>query len=131
MNTGTVGILNVGAGDTKLSFDKSNPAERIRAARIVTDMIKRGYVLLVDVGKGKCQRVKRFDEKKCEYIIADFDPLEAAASDAKELEDGKAGKIEPSAAGSGKRGRGRPRLRDRAIPAESTRGVAVARTAGG
>ena len=31
--TGDVGILNVGAGDVKLSFDTRNPAERIRAAR--------------------------------------------------------------------------------------------------
>lgn len=131
MNNGQVGILNVGAGDTKLSFDKKNPAERIRAARIVTDMLKRGYVLLVDVGKGKCQRVKRFDENKCEYIIADFDPLEAAAADAKESHDGKAGKVEQGATGSGKRGPGRPKLVDRAIAAESTSAVAVGRTAGG
>lgn len=35
---GEVGVLNVGAGDTKLSFDPSNQADRIRAARIVKDM---------------------------------------------------------------------------------------------
>ena len=34
---GEIGILNVGAGDTKLTFDKNNPAERIRSARIVAE----------------------------------------------------------------------------------------------
>ena len=35
MKKGEVGILNVGAGDIRLSFDPANEAERIRAARIV------------------------------------------------------------------------------------------------
>ena len=35
---GKVNILNVGAGDLELSFDPNNPAERIRAARIVKDL---------------------------------------------------------------------------------------------
>lgn len=48
---GVVGILNVGCGDTKLSFDPTNQAECIRAARIVTDMIRRGYALMVATGK--------------------------------------------------------------------------------
>ena len=46
---GQIGILNVGAGDTKLTFDKNNPAECIRSARIVTDMLRRGYALLIEV----------------------------------------------------------------------------------
>jgi len=82
---GVVGILNVGAGDTKLTFDKSNPAERIRAARIVRDMIRRGYALLIEVddGKGGTVQVRAtdFDENTCEYIIADFDPEITATAD--------------------------------------------------
>lgn len=39
---GQIGILNVGAGDTKLTFDKNNPAERIRSARIAHLMLMRG-----------------------------------------------------------------------------------------
>lgn len=74
---GEVSILNVGEGDTKLSFDKSNPAECIRAGRIVRDMLRRGYALLVEVdrdGEKKFQRVEEFDDEHGEYIIADFDP---------------------------------------------------------
>jgi hypothetical protein len=78
---GEVGVLNVGLGDTKLSFDKSDPAERIRAARIVRDMLRRGYALLVEVEPGKFQRAKDFDDETCEYIVADFDPVQAEAAD--------------------------------------------------
>lgn len=71
--SGDVGILNVGAGDTKLSFDPTNPVEAIRAARIVKDMLRRGYVLLVRQPDGKHVRALDFDENTHEYIIADLD----------------------------------------------------------
>lgn len=120
-------ILNVGAGDTKLSFDPKNPAERIRAARIVTDMIRRGYALLVEVrrkgAKPVYQRVHEFRESVCEYIIADFDPVEAAEADAKEKRD-----EQPTGAKAPARGRA---IVKRAIKAESANAVAVARSAGG
>lgn len=78
---GSLGILNVGAGDIKLSFDPANPSERIRAARIVTDMLRRGYALLVAVPDGDggtiYTRATDFDEATCEYLIADFDPMAA------------------------------------------------------
>ena len=45
---GTVQILNVAAGDIELRFDPANMGERIRASRIVTDMLRRGYALLVE-----------------------------------------------------------------------------------
>ena len=115
---GSVGILNVGAGDTKLTFDKSNQKERERAARIVADMLKRGYALLVQVGKKNgepiYQRAKSFDPKTCEYIVAGG-PDEA-------IDIGR--QAEP-------RRPGRPRATERRIPAEQSRAVAVARTAGG
>lgn len=139
---GTVGILNVGAGDIKISFDKNNPAERIRAARIVKDMLRRGYALLVLSGETEggtpvYQRATAFDEERCEYIVADFDPVAAAEHDEQEqrkgLDDGPAHSIiEPKAAQAdgatpAPRRRGRPRR----VPAESTHAVAVSRTAGG
>lgn len=122
---GQVGILNVGCGDTKLSFDPTNPAERIRAARIVTDMIRRGYALLVEVGhndKGKTtyRRAMAFDEDKCEYIIADFDGAQAETEDNAERTD------EQTAAKSGRKA-----IKTRRIRADSVSSVAVSRTAGG
>ena len=85
---GSVAILNVGAGDTKLSFDCANPSEAIRAARIVKDMLRRGYALLVEVerdGKKAFERALDFREDTGEYIIADFDPVAAYEADTNEM----------------------------------------------
>lgn len=134
---GTVGVLNVGVGDTKLSFDPTNPAERIRAARIVRDMLRRGYALLVEVerdGKKVFTRAVDFLEDVCEYVIADFDPVTAADADADakesdEQQQGQAGASPAPAreAPSPRRGK----ITKRSVKAESVRSVAVAPTAGG
>lgn len=156
--SGQVGILNVGAGDTKLTFDKSNPAECIRAARIVKDMLRRGYALLVETegpeGRKLYRRVHEFDEATHEYIIADFDPVEAAKADAAEpkvvidteetrvtaeardeqtIAEGDAAGAAPAAeageaAAAPRSKRSRPKRR---IEASSARAVAVPRSAGG
>lgn len=132
-DAGSVGILNVGDGDTKLSFDPNNPAERIRAARIVRDMLRRGYALLVEVeanGKKSFARATDFREDVCEYVIADFDPITAAQADAEETDhDDETQQGAAAPAGTpAPRGRGRPR---KVIKAESTRAVVVAPIAGG
>lgn len=134
MNGGEVGILNVGAGDTKLSFDPKNPAERIRAARIVKDMLRRGYALMVEVkrkGKKAYERVLEFREDTCEYIIADYDPLEDETR-GEEVERTARAAHSPTApdAPAGKAPNGRRRGR-RAVDAGSAPAVAVARSAGG
>lgn len=132
---GSVGILNVGAGDTKLSFDPNNPAERIRAARIVRDMLRRGYALLIEVerdGKKQFERAIDFREDTCEYVIADFDPTPEPRLEHKEHDHDQPRKTQPSAAAedaapAAKR-RGRPPKR---IDAGSTRAVSVAPISGG
>lgn len=137
----TLGILSVGVGDIKLSFDPANPAERIRAARIVTDMIRRGYALLVQTGadadgRPLYARALGFDEERCEYIVADFDPMQAletsphqttAISESQHAETKEPVPADaPTSAEAPRRGRRRKRL-----DAASTSGIAVARTAGG
>lgn len=147
--TGGVGILNVGAGDTKLVFDPSNPAECIRAARIVKDMLRRGYALLVATGTGPdgrptYQRAIDFNEATAEYIIADFDPLVAEAADMKEVvakeetvgSEPQAAATEDADTSSGEESRPEePKLRRpgrrKTVSASSTRAVAVPRSAGG
>lgn len=143
---GQIGILNVGAGDTKLSFDKNNPAELIRSARIVRDMLRRGYALLVEVtdkkGEKSYTRVHEFNEATCEYIIADFDPIVAAEEDANERNDKPAD--EPAAAPTDGAATGETRLatphiaggrkrgpKSRTIHASEASGIAVSRSAGG
>ena len=116
---GEIGVLNVGAGDTKLSFNSDDPAEVLRAGRIVRDMLRRGYALLVEVERGgvkKYERALDFDETRSEYIIADLD-RQTYTGDADAAQETEAPK-------ASRRGR-------RSLPATETRAVAVAPTAGG
>lgn len=125
MQAGELGILNVGAGDTKLSFDPAKPAERKRAAKVVADMLKRGYAILIQVGEkdGKplYQRAEAFDPEACEYIIV-----------------GAPEEIAPELEAVPAKRRGRPRKAETAgkpipmrVKAERTSAVGVARSAGG
>jgi hypothetical protein len=136
--TGSVGILNVGAGDDKLVFDRDDPASMIRGARIVRDMIRRGYALLVAVpnpagGEPTYQRAYDFREDTCEYIIADLDPDQATDETTHEKDEAastaeagiEAGTPHPRPA----KRRGRPPTKR--VHAADTKVVAVSRTAGG
>ena len=84
---GVLEILNVGAGDVKLTFNTGDPSDVIRCRRIVSDMLRRGFALLVEVerdGEKRYERAQAFDETTGEYLIADFDPLAAHESDLQE-----------------------------------------------
>lgn len=129
-------MLNVGAGDVKLSFDPSNPGERIRAARIVKDMLRRGYAILVQTGtdaQGRpvFQRATDFREDTCEYLIADFDPNEYG--NGYQPQEAQAGNAQTDSARAAPIG-DEPRRRGRQpkpVAADKTRSVAVAASAGG
>lgn len=122
---GSIGVLNVGAGDTKLVFDPKKPQERKRAAAAVAQMLRAGFAILVQVGEkdGKplYQRAEAFDEKTCEYLIVGA-PGPDAADVAKRtgLDQGPPLKI--------KRGKKAKTYR---VPAAKTHAVSVARSAGG
>lgn len=126
---GTLSILNVYEGDVKITFDKANPAETIRAGRIIKDCIRRGYALLIEVD-GAYQRALDFDEKVGEYVIADFDPSYRQKPTGEEEEDEQESEQEAEAENPPKirSQRGRPRKR---VAMESTNAVAIARSAGG
>lgn len=120
---GEVGILNVGAGDTKLSFDPKNPEETKRAAKIVKDMIRRGFAILIEIGKDEkgpiYRRAHDFDESTCEYIIAGTPG---------ELENLEEQNVEKPAKPPRRRSERKAASR---VPAAKTNAVAVARVAGG
>lgn len=125
---GTLSILNVYEGDVKITFDTTNAAEAIRAGRIITDMLRRGYALLIEVD-GAYQRAIDFDEKVGEYVIADFDPsyrqtTKGEGSDNEEENE----EIEAAAA---QEAPGKRRGRRRRISMDAADAVAVARSAGG
>jgi hypothetical protein len=114
-----MGILNVGAGDTKLVFDNKNPDELAKSAAIVRDMIRRGFALFIEVGhneKGPIyQRAHDFDEATAEYIVV-------GPSQEQEESNEQITAIPPPRSRKGT---------SRRIPAVQASGVAVARIAGG
>lgn len=122
----SLAILNVAAGDTKLTFDPSKPKEVARAAKIVEDMLRRGFVLLVEVGRDEkgpiYRRALAFDAETTEYIVA------GDISDEQETEASAAAPAPAARAGKGQKGR---KPGPRRYAASTTNAVAVARTAGG
>lgn len=127
---GEVGILNVGAGDTKLSFDPKKPAEVKRSAKIVKDMIRRGFIVLIEIGKDEkgpiYRRALDFDESVAEYIIAG-DPIPSTASE----KENDSHDQKPAGSTKGKRKASKARTSRTRVAASRTNAVAVARTAGG
>lgn len=120
---GELAILNVAAGDTKLSFDPQDQNEVKRASAIVEDMLKRGFALLIQIGEDDdgpiYRRAKGFDPKTAEYIVVgNADPVEQSADEE-----------EPES--PPRRGRKVGKAATHRVPAASTKAVAVARTAGG
>lgn len=118
---GELAILNVAAGDTKLSFDPSNPGEVERASAIVKDMLRRGFAILIEVGRDDngplYRRALDFDPATAEYIIAGS-PETMETANVKEP---------ASPPPRGRKGKA-PAHR---VPAAAANAVAVARTAGG
>jgi hypothetical protein len=128
---GTVGILNVGEGDTKLSFDPNNPQERERAAKIVTEMLRLGFAIMIEVeigGEKLFRRVHAFDESTCEYVIFGdaHEPAAAATTGEARAEGTEAPGAPPAPKPKGRRAR-----TSTIIPASAVRAVGVARSAGG
>jgi|GEM_PF-1875406 len=142
--TGCLEILNCQAGDTKLTFDTGNVSDTIRAKRIVTDMLRRGYALVVEIerdGKKAYERVQAFDEVKGEYLIIDLDPLVAQKTDEQECPE-KQPPTEPLGdsdqtrchCGRPLHHRGShsgPRNKYQRLPMESTKATGIGRSAGG
>jgi hypothetical protein len=129
---GSIGILNVGAGDTKLVFDNSKPEETAMAAKVVRDMIRLGYAIFIEVGSNEkgpiYQRARDFDEATSEYIIIDSEPEER-----KNVDEAKPTGPAKTARGraAGRKGQGPKHPHLKRVAASGTNAVAVAKTAGG
>jgi hypothetical protein len=135
---GSISILSVGAGDTTLRFDSSDPVEVERAKLVITDMLRRGYAILVQVGvqdgEPIYRRAKGFDPKTCEYVIAGV-PNDEPALDVdlpENLQHGEEARP-PSqkAKGAPRRPGARRKKGNLRIHASKTDAVAVGRIAGG
>lgn len=104
IDEGTLCILNITAGDIKVSFNKDDPEEAARAREMIEDMLKRGYSILVQWGDG-WRRAKKFIPSRDSYVI-------------EVPKEGKEGEV-------------KPKMEEKEIPAKKTRAVGVAPTAGG
>lgn len=71
MKPGEIDVLNVGAGHLKIEYSKADTIERERARRMVTDMLRRGYSLFVEMDDGTLSLVKEFDAEREVYIVSD------------------------------------------------------------
>lgn len=123
--TGTLGILNVGAGDTKIVFDRDNPDETERAAGMVRTLMSAGFVIMVDAGDTDVQgrpvmtRVRDFDSRDRCYIVLDRTPDEPRDQESSPQVDAP------------KARRGAHTHKTKRIPASEARATAIPRTSGG
>ena len=110
-------VLNVGAGHLKFNFSKDSVDEVEKAKKVITDMLRRGYMLFAIVD-GEQKRIRKFDPELEEYILEEPEIIPSEAEPADKVRNPRRGK-------RGKRGG------YRGVPMRSTRATGIAPTAGG
>lgn len=130
---GKLDVLNTGAGHLKIVVpDNATEIDKVNYERVITDMLKRGYLLFVE-HKGQHIKIDHYDSRTGEYILANY-PLAHQA--AEELQAGDVRKSASTSSGesavqtSGTKAKagkkGRPRL-----SANKANVTAIAKSAGG
>ncbi len=115
---GSLSILNTGAGDIEMKFNKDKPEEVEKAKEVITDMLRRGYAIFIEDAMGETYRVTEFDPKNNCYIVKDA-PQDEPYEEAQEEMPGEESPPVPK-----KRGR-------KAVHVTEARATAVGRSAGG
>jgi hypothetical protein len=67
--TGSLSVLNVGAGDIEVVFNQHDHGELARAIAMLKDMAARGYAILVRLEDGSYTRARHIDPERGRYII--------------------------------------------------------------
>lgn len=111
----SLSVLNVGAGDLHIDFDKDDPEDVEKAKGIIEDMLKRGYTILVVQGSG-WRKVDGFDPKRGSYLVRDA----KAGSKAQKKQAKRNARKEKPAEGTYRR-----------MPMRTTRAIGIAPTGGG
>src|SRR4051812_12954482 len=73
-SNGCLDVLNCGAGHLTFRFDKNAAEEVEKAKKVLTDMLRRGYMIFVKVD-GQQKRVRQFDAIHEEYILEEPDVM--------------------------------------------------------
>lgn len=124
MEPGTLSVLSAGAGDLRFSFNKENPREVERAAKVVTDLLRQGYAIVATDEHGGHYMVRGFDPETSEYIVVgEPEPGRAEQPVTGTMEYG------PELPGQPRKRRGRPP--GKRIPAGRSAATAIAPQAGG
>lgn len=78
---GELFVPNVGEGDITVAFNKEDKGETAKALRMLRDMQRRGFAILVRLDDGTYQRVEAVDEMRGLYIVSlpDGEPEDASA----------------------------------------------------
>lgn len=121
MTTGSLSVLNTGMGDIEIVFNQHDEVERERAMTMLTDMLTRGYAILMRLDDGTYVRVTEIDATRGRYIV------QLPAADVAQA--GPEADVEP--APTLKRRRGRPPTVRVSAPIETRHATGVARSAGG
>lgn len=125
-STGSLAVLNTGAGDIHIAFNNADEAETARAIAMLQDMQQRGYAVMVRRPDGTYTRAVSIDAETSSYVVLPpavpaTEPTADDACDAPPI---------PSKRRGRPRGSTRASARER-LPIASSTAVTVARSAGG
>lgn len=112
--SGSLDVFNIGRGHLTFLFDTDNFVEVEKAKRAITDMLKRGYLIQLKVGK-EYVKVVDFDPDQGVYYIIEPPPADTP------MTEGVGATLAPKS----RRGR------RKGVPMTSARATAVGPTAGG
>lgn len=70
MFTPGLDVLNCGAGHIEIDFTKDDPNSVTEAKKIIQDMIKRGYTVVIETEDRQTRRVEAFDPEHSHYIVS-------------------------------------------------------------
>jgi hypothetical protein len=104
--TGMLSVLNTGEGDIEVTFSDENEVDVERALKMLKDMQKRGYAIMVKHDDGTYARAESIDEQTRCYVIREADPETTAAT-------------------------GKRATKKKRVPIRKARAVGIGRTAGG
>jgi hypothetical protein len=138
--TGSLCVLNVGAGDIELKFNQHEPDELARAVKILTDMQQRGCAILVKNEDGSYSRAHAIDASRGLYVISGEPRPQAALPPPPERQALTGDVLDPAVdpdadadalVDQALRARRRGRPPKRTVPIATSHAVGVGRSAGG
>lgn len=131
--TGELSVLNVGAGDIRVVFNQADRGESAKAIRMLTDMQRRGYAILIELPDGSYTRAERIDATRGRYVITV--PEDVAVPEDAELVNvcrcGCGKNVSPGKTWARGHHSRKPGSRKVSVPIKTSRAVGVARSAGG